>query len=503
MQLRASEDGDGKTIEGLAVPFDDVIDTFEGKEVFDRDCSFEGLESAKLYYQHDQLIGSITSGEVRDDGLHITARISDTSLGRDALALLNDGVLDSLSIGFVPLESQRSEDGVSHRRKVRLLETSLVSWPAYENAKISQIRSDNHSQETIMDTAIEERFDGVEAQIRQLAATTAASSQSTVPLGAQYRSIGEFITKLKQEDEDATNLYSKLMKREFTGEVFADTQTPAAWIEDFINIVQSRRSILNLFTVGTWPQFGEVVSYRVLGTNTMQVKKQDKEGDALAFGKIDLLTKTADIDTYGGYTSLSFQSVERADTSTLTTAMEAMAIAYAQRTETAAREHVYSTIDAQAKTDNKLTVAKDLAALSAEDWIDIIIDAADAMDSKGASIGTLGVSSDVFKAIAKLTRNGDALMSTSSAGINQLGSIDLQGIDGILQNVRVKKLPGAENSTVAFLDSRALKRWESPGAPFRLQNSNIINLTDDFSVYGYMAFGTPFPDGILPVVQGQ
>lgn len=73
------------------MPFGDVIDVWGERETFDPDTVFEGLDSAKLYYQHDTLIGSITSGENREDGLHITARIADTQQGRDAVALLDEG----------------------------------------------------------------------------------------------------------------------------------------------------------------------------------------------------------------------------------------------------------------------------------------------------------------------------------------------------------------------------------------------------------------------------
>ena len=80
MLARSEDDGDGRTIEGVAVPFGDVIDVWGERETFDPDTVFEGLDSAKLYYQHDTLIGSITSGENREDGLHITARVN-TSQG--------------------------------------------------------------------------------------------------------------------------------------------------------------------------------------------------------------------------------------------------------------------------------------------------------------------------------------------------------------------------------------------------------------------------------------
>ena len=101
--LRSSDEGDGRTLEGIAVPFGQIIDTWDGPETFDPDCVFDDVDSAKLGYEHGETIGRITNAEPREDGLHITARISDTQRGRDAVALLRDGALDSVSVGFIPI----------------------------------------------------------------------------------------------------------------------------------------------------------------------------------------------------------------------------------------------------------------------------------------------------------------------------------------------------------------------------------------------------------------
>ena len=138
LTLRSADDAGASTVEGVAVPFGDIIDTWDGAETFDRECEFQGLDEAKLCFEHGETIGRITNAESTDDGLHITARISDTARGRDAMTLIRDGVLDSFSVGFVPIESQKDRDGITHRRKVRLLETSIVSWPAYQNAKMTK-----------------------------------------------------------------------------------------------------------------------------------------------------------------------------------------------------------------------------------------------------------------------------------------------------------------------------------------------------------------------------
>ena len=46
----------------------------------------------------------------------------------------------------------------------------------------------------------------------------------------------------------------------------------------------------------------------------------------------------------------------------------------------------------------------------------------------------------------------------------------------------------------------ARKAGVSPGAPFRLQDENIVNLTKQFSVYGYVAAYSEFPEGLVPIV---
>jgi hypothetical protein len=54
----------------------------------------------------------------------------------------------------------------------------------------------------------------------------------------------------------------------------------------------------------------------------------------LTFGKVKFGTKTADIETYGGYTTLSRQVIERSTTPMLNTALKALRNAYAKGNRT-------------------------------------------------------------------------------------------------------------------------------------------------------------------------
>ena len=513
MLASSEDDGDGRTIEGVAVPFGDVIDVWGERETFDPDTVFEGLDSAKLYYQHDTLIGSITSGENREDGLHITARIADTQQGRDAVALLDEGALDSLSVGFVPIEDRKDKDGVTHRRKVRLLETSLVSWPAYENAKLTNHRN-NNQEETPMTEQAEKWTEALakltnrqdeQAEILRGIETTLTSrlnqQRGTSPLG-EYHSQGELLKALVSDDtgkaEAAREAYNALLSRDYTGSVVANADPQPTWIADRIRILEQKRKIATLLTHQPLPAEGMSMSYLVLKSDTHTVAKQAKEGDSLPFGKVTFGDESAVIDTYGGYGDLSRQRIERMPVGDVSFEMRCLTAAYARATENAARTALYGSIEAIGDTD-KLAVGKTADALKPNDWIDLIIDASAKFDDVNATLDYIGVSPDVFKAIAHLTDEGNRFLDVSGQGSDTLGSLDPASISGRLLRQDVRMLDGAPNGTVVFMDKSAVTMWESNGSPFQLQADNIINLTRQFSVYGYAAFGTTFKQGILPV----
>lgn len=465
LKLRKASDGDGRSIEGVAVPFGDIYnDPWDGAETFDRDTVFENADTAKLCYQHAELIGAITSAENRDDGLHIAARIADTQLGRDAVALMDEGALDSLSVGFVPLEDERDENNVTHRRRVRLLEVSLVSWPAYQNAKVENHRNLNteNSQE-------------------------------------RNHMENETIEKVRAEQaEQARNDYEQISKRDYTGGVLANSDPQPVWISNTLRILEQRRRITNLVSHAALPSEGETLSYPIVTEDTTTVGKQAKEGDYLSYGEIKIGARTATIETYGGYTSLSRQAIERASVPYLDKTLEALVKAYARNTEAATRIALYGAIGDVSASD-KIDAGKALTAMTPNDWLDIIIDARLEVEDRNTSLDYLGVSGDVFKAIAHLSDDGDRFMDISGGGIDRLGSIDTTDITGSLLRVPVVLMPGAAAGTAAFLDKGAVTVWENGNSPFQLQDDNVLNLTKDFSVYGYAAFGVTLPEGILPI----
>jgi len=98
-----------------------------------------------LLWQHDQREPVGRWLELREDatGLHVEGRLTlATTRGQDALALLKDGALSGLSIGFrIPDGGAVMAGEVRELRQVDLAEISLVTLPADSHARVREVRS--------------------------------------------------------------------------------------------------------------------------------------------------------------------------------------------------------------------------------------------------------------------------------------------------------------------------------------------------------------------------
>jgi HK97 family phage prohead protease len=147
VSLRVAEEGDGRTLEALLVPYNQTATVSDGGDPYEERFipgAFKAQMGAAhrikafLNFRHRQsmadVIGHATSIEDHDDGLHGTLRVLEVSDGDKALALIRAGVLDRLSIEFVPKKS-RVVGGVVERVAARLIGVALVPEGAYDTAQ--------------------------------------------------------------------------------------------------------------------------------------------------------------------------------------------------------------------------------------------------------------------------------------------------------------------------------------------------------------------------------
>lgn len=143
IQFEVREDADGMTFEGYAAVFNSPSEPLPFVEriapgAFTR--SLDARNDIKLLWNHDTglVLGSTRAGTMKlyqdATGLRVSARIANTTAGRDAAELIRRGDVDSMSFGFsVPAGGDEwSADGAERTLKsVRLHEVSIVPFPAY------------------------------------------------------------------------------------------------------------------------------------------------------------------------------------------------------------------------------------------------------------------------------------------------------------------------------------------------------------------------------------
>lgn len=107
----------------------------------------------KMFWQHDarEPIGSWRSMSEDDTGLVVEGQLNlEVQRAREAYALLKAGDIEGLSIGYRIVEFTRNEDEDTWTLdKLDLIEVSVVSVPANENASVADVKADRESEELL------------------------------------------------------------------------------------------------------------------------------------------------------------------------------------------------------------------------------------------------------------------------------------------------------------------------------------------------------------------
>lgn len=148
VEFRASEQ-DNRTVEGYAVVFNSVTDLGWFTEEIDPHA-FDTADMSNVYLlgNHDEnIVLAGTSNNtlvwvIDERGVYQRSTIVDTSVGKDWLKLVKNGLINKQSFAFTIAkdgEEWSERNGKEHRRitKVsRVFDFSLVTYPAYESTNV-------------------------------------------------------------------------------------------------------------------------------------------------------------------------------------------------------------------------------------------------------------------------------------------------------------------------------------------------------------------------------
>lgn len=143
LTLKREPDQDG-VFEGYASVFG-IVD--QGMDVVERGAFRKslGTRKVKMLWQHDMSQPIGVWDEIYEDerGLFVRGRLlKEVEKGREAMALLRAGAIDSMSIGYRTMEAIPEGDGrVRKLTEVDLFEISLVTFPMLPDAKVTNVKS--------------------------------------------------------------------------------------------------------------------------------------------------------------------------------------------------------------------------------------------------------------------------------------------------------------------------------------------------------------------------
>lgn len=542
-----------RILQGIALPYDEELQRMDWltgatRWIFDQK-SVELDGNAIAFYGHDHLnlglpIGRILTSECehRKAGFFLRMQLSKTPKAEEVYTLAEDRVLTRFSVGLdrpnatTVVEDAESRDPLLRWQKAPVWETSVVPRPAYDSAQIDAVlHKETRQRESItmkcnkcgavhatgvtecdatvlaayeaelagqtelqqLTRQVGDLTSGLQVIERQLVTIGSGGGNSSPAVNVPGRSYGEFIQLAAAGDDDAMKFLSWIEEvaagqhgadqyLAMTGTVIADIDADwitTTWVADLTRRLVERRRVLNLFQTRPLPSTGMTVNYGRVGVDdaAVDVDEQLLEGDLLAYGKIAFDGgASAPVRTFGGWSDMSRQVIERSGVAVVEALFNALVNRYLQVTEAAAR-----VLAADPANSTAIPGVNPLA--DADDWVNFVVDAAFMLDDEGLPLDFLLVSRARFKTLATL-RTGPADDAPYMLDRNT-GSINVTGLQGQMFSLPIVPLNLAGDYVRAG-SSEAITTFEAPGAPFRLNDDDITNLTKAFSVYGYAAFAS-------------
>lgn len=492
-------DAETREVVGLAVPYGQTANIGGVYREEFAPGAIRSVEDVKLFWQHDEPIGKILEGRDTDSGFEIRAMISDTPRGNEAYTLLRDGVINKFSVGFVPVEQTRDGDLIT-RTHVLLRECSLVSFPAYDGASVSEVREEStvaevvadsiQTKETNMSENMELDVRAVQDEVAEIRRELELVKTPTIATNAfetKFRSQGEYAKALVAGDQDAVELFRATS---------ADAALRPAFVGYINNLINTGRPTLNAFNIQALPATGLTIEYAKVNTNTIAVGKQTTENTALSTGDVALSTVSVTVNTYGGYTNISKQAIERSTVNYLDVAFQAMSLAYAKKMN----------VDFIAVLTGLTWTGKtyDISALTAAAVMGGIADgAAYIYNATGLSPQFIVAGTTAYKRLVSIVDTaGRPVVAQVGDGSNSIGGSNIPGLTGSILGLPIVVDPAMDAKTAYLAHSAALTTYESSGNPTRLSSTDVTKLQDTYSVYGYAAVAVPFEGAIVKLNTG-
>jgi len=134
----------------------------------------ENKNRIKVLWQHDMWEPIGKPQEMYEDqkGLFTVSKISETDVGKKAMILARDGVLNEMSIGFYPIKEEYDrENNINYIKEIKLMEYSLVTLASNPLAQLTDVKNlmneYKYSKGNVMDIVAMELLKSIKALVSE------------------------------------------------------------------------------------------------------------------------------------------------------------------------------------------------------------------------------------------------------------------------------------------------------------------------------------------------
>lgn len=499
--------GDGRTLRIRMVRWETPSPTPDGyREAFARGA-FANVDPARVTIESMKhggtLVGRGQAIDEADDGGYLDARIARTPAGDELLALIDEGVVTSASVAFMPLEGRTRRQGdVLVREAVDLRRVAVVERGVHDGAGIVAVRAATQSEGRSMVDVIEAGTAPAEADdaiTRAIANVQAGLTRVDGRLDELVtRSAIPVVPRELRPGEDAGSL-GELLSRSWDGEggdlikrALADqiinpdnlALIRPAFLTDAVGIVNIGRPAIQAFGGSRglpdtgmrleWPELVPLAG-RAIGV-------QATEKTEVTSVKVKFTTKGANLATYAGASDISIQLLRRSTPSYRDLYARVMLAEYARVTEDAFCDALVAgatgAVDYVIATDTDgAAFAKGLFAASVK-----------VQRATGAPASVAVVSEDVFVTMGGWMK---PVNPTNQTGTGNAGGLRLQisGVEIVLGGLDLAA------GTILVGNDRAAAWYED--GPNAIEATDVAKLGQNVGYYGIAGTALPIPTGIV------
>ena len=489
-----------RTITGQIVPFGKVGNTSMGPVIFELGSLNDiNASQVKLLLQHDSTrpIGKMTDFTITPGGINASFKVANTSAGTDSLVEASQGLRDGLSVGARIIDGVDKADGF-HVLSAQLIEVSLVTDPAFEAARVTQVAASADTGETqneieeisVSDTTPEpiEAPEAVEAAapVEAPKVVNAGAPVFTTAPRSPIVNASSYLehSVLAAQGNDESRQYVMAANDSTTTNTGL---TLPQHLDEFVTSTYGGRPAVDACSRGTLPSAGLSFTIPVMGTAPTVAAA----GEATTFSNTGMTSTytTVSVAKYAGQNTVSFELLDRSNPAFYDELISELGKAYAKATDNA----VLAAFTASG------TQAATTAATAAGLQSFIATESAAAFKGTSEFASNLVASTDQWAAIMGYADTTGRPLYTASAPQNSAGSAGVGSLTGSVLGTNLYVDPNIATSGIvdesAFLVvPGAVTVYESPVT--RLQVNVIGTGEVQIGLYGYMGIAVKKAAGV-------